>query len=652
MQIFTKTLNGKTITLNVEPEWTVKQVQSLIEDREGVPVAIQRLIFGKHAAARRHPPQLDFPAIHLKNARAVAAGKQLKSHLTLVDYNIRKESTLHLVIRATQTRLAPPANPVKILVRVYQCADPGQRPDVDLDQFEPDKLGSARIMPLVVDLDDDIHTVKLRLLAEMADTATADELRGISVDEMMIVLRAPKGNEGKPAAARRLETGKLSDYNVQNNTTLEMVPMRMYERRQDPPVRTSPVSNSLSTKTSEDGRKLTLAEAAKFLSAEAGRGALQAACATEAAEMLDGMRQKAVILRRFAAKMEAGSDEQVAALLVDSLAALEGKLDQQRIQVAAQESKEWKARSLMKDREVDGLKVELQDARASAESFQQRIEQIQAATEAKRREVQQAAAAAKTKPKATSSNSKATAATLVDATTSGPADVIDSIRCEKLLDAEIPEEMSGAVAELREMCGRALEKLAKDLYANEGQFFNELIQNCDDNTYAAGVVPEISLLVTDTSVTLLNNEVGFTERDVRAICNLGASTKVATASIGRKGIGFKSVFMVSDTPYILSAGFSFKFDTQSHGLYGYVCPENVPAAETRAALTPDARRLLDEKSMNTCIFLPRQRAGANLRILERFDGTMLLFLRNLQRINVTEEGITRQVWAEHVSTLA
>ena len=44
-----------------------------------------------------------------------------------------------------------------------------------------------------------------------------------------------------------------------------------------------------------------------------------------------------------------------------------------------------------------------------------------------------------------------------------PAAVIESIRQDKLLDAEIPEEMSGAVAELRDMCGRALEKLAKDL---------------------------------------------------------------------------------------------------------------------------------------------------------------------------------------------
>ena len=46
---------------------------------------------------------------------------------------------------------------------------------------------------------------------------------------------------------------------------------------------------------------------------------------------------------------------------------------------------------------------------------------------------------------------------------------------------------------------------------------------------------------------------GFREADVRSLCDLGASTKKdVNSSIGRKGIGFKSVFMVSDTPHILS----------------------------------------------------------------------------------------------------
>ena len=433
MQIFTKTLNGKTITLEVEREWKVQKIHAMLEDREDVPEALQRLIF---------------------------CGKQLQAHLTLADYNIQKESTLHLVIRATQTRLAPPVNPVKVLVRVYRGVAVGHT--VDPSIFEPEKLGAAQIMPISVDLDDPIGVVKLRLLAEMAEFAD-DSLRGMGVDEMSFWLQRPR-SEG--LRAQKIDTGKLSDYGVKQDTTLEMVPTMRLGRKEEPPGRKTVVrsvaSSSLSSAhTSADGRKLTLAEAAKLLSAEAARGAIQAGCAAEAADMLAGMRTKAVILRRFAAKIEDGSDEQVAGLLADSLAALEGKLDQQRIQIAAQESTEWQARSLMKEREVDGLskhtrnllmrvicvysltsclvitEVELKDARASAESYQQRIQQIQAAVEAKRRETHLAASAAQTKAKA-STSSKGAAVALIDLTAGGPAGVIDSIRQEKLLDAEIP----------------------------------------------------------------------------------------------------------------------------------------------------------------------------------------------------------------------
>ena len=158
---------------------------------------------------------------------------------------------------------------------------------------------------------------------------------------------------------------------------------------------------------------------------------------------------------------------------------------------------------------------------------------------------------------------------------------IRSIRREKFRLAD--DGTSLGENPLEQDLRNALHRLSQDLYSNAHHFILELIQNAEDNDYANDDAKLIFELRSDDPtetpgssgcLCVLNNETGFESKHVASICAVGQSTKSGQQGyIGEKGIGFKSVFVVSSRPHIFSNGYQFYFrkpDTEDP--LGYIVP--------------------------------------------------------------------------------
>ena len=116
--------------------------------------------------------------------------------------------------------------------------------------------------------------------------------------------------------------------------------------------------------------------------------------------------------------------------------------------------------------------------------------------------------------------------------------------------------------------------LAQDINKKEPRLVFELIQNAEDNDYNENVKPTIKFIINSNKLIIQNNEKGFEKEHVEALCRVGGSTKRnrTLGYIGEKGIGFKSVFVMSDEPHIYSNGFRFQFKREKEKPESIIIP--------------------------------------------------------------------------------
>lgn len=159
IQIFVKTLTGKTLPFDIEPAERIDSIKAKIAELEGIPVDQQRLVY---------------------------SGKQLEDDKTLSDYNIQKDATLHLVLRLRGGGdEQPPAS------------EPGQ-----MQIFV--KTISGKTITIEIEPTDTVLTLKNKI----------NEKEGVSTAEMRLIWQGRQLDD---------DSRTLQDYNIQKEATLHLV---------------------------------------------------------------------------------------------------------------------------------------------------------------------------------------------------------------------------------------------------------------------------------------------------------------------------------------------------------------------------------------------------------------------------------------------
>lgn len=225
-----------------------------------------------------------------------------------------------------------------------------------------------------------------------------------------------------------------------------------------------------------------------------------------------------------------------------------------------------------------------------------------------------------------------------------PRQHIDHIRKSKFA-------IGGEANPLIEDLHQAVKHLSAELYTKDVHFLMELIQNAEDNEYPEGVDPSLEFVITSRDITatgapatllIFNNEKGFSPKNIESICSVGRSTKRGNRKrgyIGEKGIGFKSVFLITAQPYVFSNGYQIRFNEGPcpRCNLGYIVPEWVEESPTIS----DIKQIYGSGPAlpTTTIILPLKpdKVKPVKQQLSSVHPEVLLFLSKIKCLSVKED---------------
>jgi hypothetical protein len=191
-----------------------------------------------------------------------------------------------------------------------------------------------------------------------------------------------------------------------------------------------------------------------------------------------------------------------------------------------------------------------------------------------------------------------------------------------------------------------LSTVSESIFSRSAHFILELLQNAEDAGSAFGTNRgEIEFRISPERIRVTHNGAPFNDTNVDALCGVRSSKKPEEGTLGYLGIGFKSVFKVSDCPEIHSGGFHFKFDK-----YAFTDPVNEPWQITPIWID-DAPDSLPALTTFLIPFRSSQAYEQTHQELNKLDVHIFLFLKWLRRLTVVDEASGKSTFIENLGEL-